>query len=1523
MKKRAISWILTLAFCLSMLPTAALAVNSGEVEAYYDGVDANGNIIKYDQSIYSRKGPVLKTTDTNLSGQFYIVNKSMTIDGDLTVDGSGQSDGGLVLCEGVTLTVTGALIHTGGTSFWISGQSDNGENAGRLVIENSNGGGAAIRSTANDSQLHINSGALELHGGAAGKLVDKVALHSTGGIHKAKLGTTTLLHKQWDYVSQIDGQELVIEYCKHDNADNIEYISDGSSTHHKHCKSCGFNWKSENCTFDSDDYVITAEGHALKCVCGNVGVSEAHNNETVVPAEGNKKHSLGCSVCGYASGAAENHDYNTDGECTVCYFKPVATDSAENLYDDVNKALEAVADGNATSAKLETYSTNKTVNAEIYFDQAGSATLEMNKCTLKHQGNATLTVKNGTLTVTGDATVVQDGSGEQAAPAIRVTGGTLIFTGKLTATGGKDQPAVLVTGGTLTLREGDTLNGGVSVKGSSNYKNVNALLGDGFAFANENNELVDGSGTIITGNVTVIPHTQHIYIDGAPCACGKRKTVATVGDTEYDNMTTAISDWLEKDGNLKLYADAGLNAVTFTEASAGKAYTIDLNGHRINYTDYNSSSTSTNLNGARLTIQDSGEGTSELGTFGPIVADSGTLTLNSGRVQGLTVPAGSTATVMLWGGKVSAINSAKPVYTLLPNGYALMNGNDPVDPAESLSSSTETYTIKYTQTRVISDPKSGSTAFGSQTIPFEPRLTTDDSGVGCMSFAWYRIDSDGKAIELAGFTQDETPVNGVYTFNPDHVTITDAGWNGMEADKTYNVICVVSGKASDGAHQWQTALGGYKLTVGQASIADADVTVTNNLTYTGKPQSPTVTVTLGGSELTEGMDYQISGNTGTNAGEYTLTITGKGNYTGEKTGSWKINPATLTVAANGPASKQYDGTDTADVDVTFTGLQNGETLTKGEDYTVAATYDSAAVGEGKTVTGTVTLNKTDKAKNYVLNNGSISTTGAITKGKAPKKTTELYIVNNLERTYTLNLTLPYLDKDTMEYGNYKFELGEIQVNSEYYQVGTVTIANGKVNIPIKAVDSKEEKRVGTIKVTLISDNIADCTWTIELHTLNRIIPTGTPTLSKTAITYGEAISTITLSGTMKDGDTVVDGTFAWSRGDDKPKAGEYTAKWIFTPNDMGKYLETSGDVTITVNKATPTGAPKYTPITASGKTLEDAHLTLEDSTLKPQAGSIVWLDENGNHLGNETKVEANKAYKWQFTPSDENYTTLTGSIVLYSVSTGGGGGGGSSSSSAPTYSVNSPAKAENGSVTVNTKNAAKGSTVTITVKPDSGYVLAALTVTDKDGNKLTVTDKGNGKYAFTMPAGKVDIKADFTKQTESSTFGDVSKDDYFCDAVQWAQDKGITGGIGGGLFGPNQSCTRAQIVTFLWRAAGSPEPKTQSGFSDIAAGSYYAKAAAWAIENGITNGVSADAFAPDAPCTRAQSMAFLFRAMGKQTDGKTAFADVPAGSYYESAVAWAVANGITNGTSAATFSPDDICTRAQIVTFLYRLYGGK
>ena len=390
----------------------------------------------------------------------------------------------------------------------------------------------------------------------------------------------------------------------------------------------------------------------------------------------------------------------------------------------------------------------------------------------------------------------------------------------------------------------------------------------------------------------------------------------------------------------------------------------------------------------------------------------------------------------------------------------------------------------------------------------------------------------------------------------------------------------------------------------------------------------------------------------------------------------------------------------------------------------------------------------------------------------------------------------------------------------------------------------------------------------------------------------------------------------------------------------------SNHITLTVN------APRrLTAITADG-ILSSVR---KNTTLDLSAAKVTTLDQFGKAFTPEELAAYPASVRWTMEKND-THAVISGNTLSFgdqdgtmtlicaavnadtnvivekkiiiritdSTSGGGSSGGGGGGFSAPSYSV-SVDDVKHGTVTVSPKSASKGDTVTITAAPDKGYTLESLTVLDKDGKALELTDKGSGKYTFVMPAGKVTVKAVFMDDnTMLNFFTDVHAEDYYYDAVLWAAQKGITGGMSDTLFAPNAACPRAQIVTFLWRTAGSPEPSALSSFADVPADAYYAKAVAWAVENGITEGTSDTTFAPGTICTRAQGAALLYRAAGSPAvSGSASFTDVPADAYYADAAAWAEQKGITDGIGNGMFGPRNNCTRAQIVTFLYRLYGSK
>ena len=354
---------------------------------------------------------------------------------------------------------------------------------------------------------------------------------------------------------------------------------------------------------------------------------------------------------------------------------------------------------------------------------------------------------------------------------------------------------------------------------------------------------------------------------------------------------------------------------------------------------------------------------------------------------------------------------------------------------------------------------------------------------------------------------------------------------------------------------------------------------------------------------------------------------------------------------------------------------------------------------------------------------------------------------------------------------------------------------------------------------------------------------------------------------------------------------------------------TSAEVEITITKATPTGEPKYTEITTSGKTLADAALTLDGSTLKPNTGTLEWVDDKGNARPGDTKVEANTSYKWRFTPADANYTTLTGSIELYHKSSSGGGW-------YYTYHTIKATAGTNGSISPSGWTSVRdGRDQTFTITPDKGYAVAKVLV---DGKSVGAVKS----YTFKNVTKDHTIEAIFMKSNgnpQTGVFVDVAEGSYYEEAIDWAVEKGITNGVSSNMFAPNDPCTRAQIVTFLWRAAGSPAPKSMSSFTDVPADAFYAKAVAWAVENGITSGTGESKFSPNSTCTRAQAVTFLYRASGSPAvSGSAEFSDVSATAFYADAVAWAAKKGITTGIGGGLFGADNDCTRGQIVTFLWR-----
>ena len=459
------------------------------------------------------------------------------------------------------------------------------------------------------------------------------------------------------------------------------------------------------------------------------------------------------------------------------------------------------------------------------------------------------------------------------------------------------------------------------------------------------------------------------------------------------------------------------------------------------------------------------------------------------------------------------------------------------------------------------------------------------------------------------------------------------------------------------------------------------------------------------------------------------------------------------------------------------------------------------------------------------------------------------------------------------------------------------------------------------------DDLTDIQYTI---TPAIVTVTAAPTpatgisLNKDELTL-TAGATETLTATVTPSDTT--DTVAWSS--NKPEVatvdstGKVTAVAPGEATITAKAGEQSASCAVTVNEATPTPVPVASiELNKTALTLEVGKNETLTATVKPDNAedkTVTWTSSDETVATVENgKVTAVKAGTATITAKAGEQSASCAVTVKNSDSGSSGGGGGGSS--VTTYAI-TVKDAKNGDVSANRKSASKGTTITLTVAPDKGYVLDDITVLDSKDKEIKLTEKG-GKFTFTMPASKVTVQATFKAEAPviDHPFTDVPEGSYYEDAVIWAVDKGITGGTSATTFTPDGICTRAQAVTFLWRAAGSPAPKSSAmPFTDVKAGSYYYDAVLWAVEQGITKGTSDTAFSPNASCTRAQIVTFLWRANGSPAvSGNSAFTDVAADAYYAAAVTWAEKNGVTGGIGNGLFGSGNNCTRAQIVTFLYR-----
>ena len=1130
-----------------------------------------------------------------------------------------------------------------------------------------------------------------------------------------------------------------------------------------------------------------------------------------------------------------------------------------------------------------------------------------------------------------------------------VTSGTFpggIYTeGALTMSGGSaDRLELGALEGIPVTLSGGSFNS-IQIWNSANYQ---SLLAEGYAYQKQDGALVKLSEMDENTAVTVVKCSHPDDPSGGnvcPC-CGYAAAVTkTDGSISY-HRTAGEAIAAADGGTVKLLANAG-------EITISSPLKLDLNGKTA----------------AKLTV-------------------TGDVTLASLLPEDYTFKSGSTWISDLSGTELTNVSMAKI-------------------PIKSMNYPTEM----------------SMTYGGAGTLLVKVEKET---GTGAVNFQWYKVE-DGKETAVGSAT-------------------------------TKNQFDLAAQKLPAGNHtfRFSATCDGYEkmsndivVTVQKANISASLITpptAQENLTYTGREQALITagSVTDYGTmqySLTENGTYSQDIPTGTDAGTYTVwyRVIGDANHndTAPASVAVSIGKKPLTITGVTAASKPYDGTTNAGItSVTFDGV----TLNRGTDYNVTASFDEASVGSGKNVTATVTLME-QTAKNYALEQSSFTTTGSITKVAAPDftKETALTIINDCEKTYTVTLpALPTLETPK-EYGALTYEISEIKLDGGYY-TGGAKVENGELTLPIQKNDVETTGSVGTVTVVIKSANYEDITLTVNVNATNKLVPTVTaPTAN--ALTYNGTEQALVTAGKTTGGTMLyrLDDS-EWSEQLPTAKnAGEYTVWYKVQGNaEYADVAEQSLTVTVAKKAVTVTALDKsaYTGSTAPDLSSPEADKDYKVEGLvgaDTLSGTVTLayaqtpdMSKTGETAINITGTLSNDNYEITYVPG-----TLT---VSDRPSSGGGGGSSTPSVSVPVSSdyggtklsatisgstatvsvsgkeidkviadgaksvtvdlsglskvdsVKLPAsviakteEAEDTGLTIRLpdcaveldeaalESIASGKTVTVSVQQakltdaqqeavsalaqvavvvDVDIVVGTVKQSAFDGGRLTISipytpEKGEDTSTLAVwyirddgsienKGGSYDAKSGcFVFETDHLSryllvhteqaigFTDVPADAWYAGAVAWAVEQGITSGTGNGKFSPDGSCTRAQMVTFLWRVNGSPGIGTANPFSDVSSDAYYYDAVLWAVEQGITGGTGDGKFSPDAPCTRAQMATFLWRANGSpEVTGTTPFSDVSAGTYYYNAVLWAYERKITNGTGGRKFSPDATCTRAQMVQML-------
>ena len=1277
------------------------------------------------------------------------------------------------------------------------------------------------------------------------------------------------------------------------------------------------NYAEHNMALVVETHKHTFAAGTTNCKCGF----------TCAQHDWSKKNGV-CTVCGSAcphnAGATE-----TDGiyACDICgqtvTAKVVAPDDSTTTYYADGYVNNNVKSGLYFAIKAA--ATGSTVAALGGGKPAGGY--------VKNRKSLTLDVSNG-KTIDGILNVGYTNTGDTGD-----TGNTLIVIGSAEISYVIVEPknTLDLTGwtgriGSLTVQNGGkaTLNGGTFATLYINGATAGSLLAEGYAFQNAGTgAYVEYSSTADMENVKVVkcPHSGVTLKEdhtGAECKYCGASFAATLDDAPYGKIDAAVSAWLKNGGTLKLYADYTAANGTW-EVSSG-SHTINLNGHRM----------SVQGDGAfkplnmHLTVTDG----TELGQIENILLEGGSFTLESGIVCNLKMT--DDAVVALKGGSVDNLDvqnsSANTKLSIQGGSIGKLNINNWADGmhVSATGGSLGAYTLP--SNKILADVLDHQ-YYATGTSLDKHVDTAQYREKFVIKKAPYDFESTSKAANV--------PINGSIPFMVDSPSgdatgyydvmwyrRTDRGAEhmtenrvaGVNVDDTLDVFCVITGADSPGGEmKWQVAVKDYTINVVPADLSQEAVVFRQvadefgfmgNIgdgkgtfvftPYGGNTNSPTelrylFEVSCNGRKLTEGSDYTITGgNTAKWAGTYALTIEGKGNYTGTATHTWRIEPYKLTRENYNPPdiTKVYDGTTgfdfskagewgsfTENVDHRPNGAGTGKNPSLGastgpesiyltlEDFKVSAgTLDSPDMPDkdappdkdNRTASFTIELKTRDgqTEPNFVFEDGgspTIQVTGAaasITKAKAPTDLANgaLTVYNGTAKTYEIDIAslLPspgagcrygkIYDSQTIGPYTYKTEITEIKLNSSYYDAtaNKAKIEKGKLILPIRNVNTTTTGKIGTIKLDVISQNyhqIKD--WTIDVSAANQPVS-----------------STGGGGGGSSSGSTVKTDT-------------------VTNPDGSVTKTETKSDGTVVETTTGKDGSTTKTETKKDGSSVTES---------KDAAGSTgtVKTDKNGNTEA-ETKVSA-KAVE----DAKKSGEAVKAPVQVEATR---------NSDTAPTVKIELPKGTGETKVEIPVSNVKPG-TVAVLVHPDGTEEIVKNSLPTEDGIQLTVNGGATVKI--------VDNSKDFID----------TRNHWAKDAIDFVSARGLVNGMSATIYAPNASTTRAQLWTILAR----------QNDADLNGGAtWFENAQNWAKEKGISDGAN-----PNAAINRAQMVTMLWRAVGQPAAGGNAsFADVPADSYYAQAVAWAIENGITTGVGGGRFDPNSTCTRAQIVTFLYRSYQSK